>query len=72
MSCCNVVNKDIIKDTQVAESIKENTMSYNGLKPNTKYELQIYYVLTNYGYNLEQELLIPFKTKTKCNNNSSC
>ncbi|XP_026805156.1 tenascin-like [Rhopalosiphum maidis] len=59
-----VILKDIVERTQVAKSIKENTVNYNGLKPDTNYELQIY-VMTNHGYNLEQGLLIPFKTKTK-------
>jgi len=57
--------QDIVEGTQVENSTEQNTMNYDGLKPDTKYELQLY-VLTNYGYNLEQGLLIPFKTKTKC------
>ncbi|XP_026822080.1 LOW QUALITY PROTEIN: tenascin-like [Rhopalosiphum maidis] len=59
-----VILKDIVERTQVAKSVKENMVNYNGLKPDTNYELQIY-VMTNHGYNLEQGLLIPFKTKTK-------
>lgn len=59
-----VILKDIIQGTQVSNSTKQNTVNYDELKPDTKYELQLY-VLTNYGYNLEQGLLIPFKTKTK-------
>jgi len=60
----------VLKETQVEKSIKENTVTFDELKPDTMYELQVY-VLTNYGYNLEQGLLIPFKTKSKCNNNFS-
>ncbi|KAF0753286.1 Tyrosine-protein kinase receptor Tie-2, partial [Aphis craccivora] len=56
--------KDVLKETQVEKSIKENTVTFDELKPDTRYELQVY-VLTNYGYNLEQGLLIPFKTKSK-------
>ncbi|XP_060851896.1 uncharacterized protein LOC132930188 isoform X2 [Rhopalosiphum padi] len=59
-----IILKNIVEGTQVVESIKENTVSYNELKPDNKYEVQIY-VLTNDGYNIEQGLLIPFKTKTK-------
>lgn len=58
--------QDIVEGTQVENSTKQNTVNYDGLKPDTKYELQLY-VLTNYGYNSEQGLLIPFKTKAKCN-----
>lgn len=60
----HVILKDIVEDMLVANSTKQNTVSYDELKPDTKYELQLY-VLTNYGYNSEQGLLIPFKTKTK-------
>ncbi|XP_001943393.2 uncharacterized protein LOC100166399 [Acyrthosiphon pisum] len=59
-----IILKDIVDGTQVENSVKQNTVYYDGLKPDTKYELQLY-VLTNYGYNSEQGLLIPFKTKTK-------
>ncbi|XP_060876579.1 uncharacterized protein LOC132949615 [Metopolophium dirhodum] len=59
-----IILKDIVEGTQVENSTKQNTVNYDGLKPDTKYELQLY-VLTNYGYNSEQGLLIPFKTKTK-------
>ncbi|CAI6363846.1 unnamed protein product [Macrosiphum euphorbiae] len=59
-----IILKDIVEGTQVENFIKQNTVNYDGLKPDTKYELQVY-VLTNYGYNSEQGLLIPFKTKTK-------
>ncbi|XP_027837642.2 uncharacterized protein LOC114120057 [Aphis gossypii] len=59
-----IILKDIIKGTQEEKSIKENTITFDELKPDTKYELQVH-VLTNYGYNLEQGLLIPFKTKSK-------
>jgi len=62
--------QDIVEGTQVENFIKQNTVNYDGLKPDTKYELQVY-VLTNYGYNSEQGLLIPFKTKTKCNKDLS-
>ncbi|CAI6376985.1 unnamed protein product [Macrosiphum euphorbiae] len=59
-----VILKDIVEGTQVSNLTTQNTVNYDGLKPSTKYELQIY-VLTNYGYNSEQGLLIPFKTITK-------
>lgn len=59
-----VILKDIDEGTQVSNSTTQNSVNFDGLKPSTKYELQLY-VLTNYGYNSEQGLLIPFKTKTK-------
>ncbi|KAL5235451.1 hypothetical protein ACI65C_002861 [Semiaphis heraclei] len=59
-----VILKDIGEGTQVENSTEQNTVNYGGLKPDTNYELHLY-VLTNYGYNSEQGLLIPFKTKTK-------
>ncbi|XP_025205629.1 uncharacterized protein LOC112601954, partial [Melanaphis sacchari] len=59
-----IILKDNVEGTQVIKSIKENSVTINELKPENNYELQIY-VLTNYGYNLEHGLLIPFKTKTK-------
>ncbi|CAI6369742.1 unnamed protein product [Macrosiphum euphorbiae] len=59
-----IILKDIVEGTQVENFVKQNTVNYDGLKPDTKYELQVY-VLTNYGYNWKQGLLIPFKTKTK-------
>lgn len=56
----------MVEGTQVSNSTTQNTVNYDGLKPSTKYELQLY-AQTNYGYNSEQELWTHFKTKTKCN-----
>ncbi|KAL5235450.1 hypothetical protein ACI65C_002860 [Semiaphis heraclei] len=59
----HVMLKDIAEGTQVKYSTKQSTVYYDRLKPDTKYELQLY-VLTNYGYNSEQGLSISFKTKS--------
>ncbi|KAF0704124.1 Tenascin, partial [Aphis craccivora] len=56
--------KDLLEETQEEKSITYNTVTFDELKPDTKYELQVY-VRTNYGYNLEQGLLIHFETKSK-------
>ncbi|KAL4119661.1 hypothetical protein QTP88_012455 [Uroleucon formosanum] len=59
-----VILKDIVEGTQVLNFTTQNTVNYDELKLDTEYELQLY-VVTNYGYNLEQGSLIKFKTKTK-------
>ncbi|XP_022174267.1 uncharacterized protein LOC111036533 isoform X2 [Myzus persicae] len=60
----HVILKNIFEGTQVAKSTKQNSVIFDELKPDTNYELQVY-VLTNHGYNSNQGLFIPFKTKSK-------
>jgi len=57
--------QNIFEGTQVANSTKQNTVNYDDLKSDTNYELQVF-VLTNHGYNSNEGLFIPFKTKSKC------